>query len=111
MEQSSTNQSSQSEKSTFWHRHITAWQSNGLSQTKYCKQENINYIQFGYWRSKFLAKERKSDQKKLLPVQLRSTSHHEFLRIRLLNHAMIEIPVNMPHADLAFIFKSLGLVP
>ncbi len=111
MEQLSENQSPHAEKTTVWHRHITAWQSSDLSQTQYCKQENINYIQFGYWRSKFLAKERKSDQKKLLPVQLRSTSHQAFLRIRLLNHAMIEIPVNMPYADLAFIFKSLGLVP
>jgi hypothetical protein len=39
-------------KSQFWQDHITAWQSSGLSQAAYCKQHEIKFHNFAYWRNR-----------------------------------------------------------
>ncbi len=33
-----------------WQQHITDWQVSGLSQTDYCKQHQLVYGTFIYWR-------------------------------------------------------------
>ena len=40
------------ERAHFWHEQITLWRSSGLSGQAYCKQQDIAYHQFIYWRSK-----------------------------------------------------------
>lgn len=39
-------------KSQFWQDHITACQSSGLSQAAYCKQHEIKFHNFAYWRNR-----------------------------------------------------------
>ncbi|WP_435808097.1 IS66 family insertion sequence element accessory protein TnpA, partial [Zhongshania aliphaticivorans] len=39
-------------KSQFWQDHITAWQGSGLSQAAYCKQHEIKFHNFAYWRNR-----------------------------------------------------------
>ena len=36
----------------FWQEHITAWESSGLSQAVYCKQQGVNYNSFVYQRGR-----------------------------------------------------------
>jgi hypothetical protein len=39
-------------KAEFWQDHINAWQGSGLSQTAYCKQHEIKFHNFAYWRNR-----------------------------------------------------------
>lgn len=39
-------------KEQFWQDHITAWQGSGLSQATYCKQHEIKFHNFAYWRNR-----------------------------------------------------------
>lgn len=38
---------------THWKHHIDQWQSSRLSGTDYCRQHELTYHCFIYWRSKF----------------------------------------------------------
>lgn len=37
----------------YWHEHITACQASNLSGANYCKEHNLIYHRFVYWRQKF----------------------------------------------------------
>ncbi len=39
-------------KAQFWQDHITAWQGSELSQVAYCKQHEIKFHNFAYWRNR-----------------------------------------------------------
>ena len=36
-----------------WQRHIKDWKASGLSQTAWCKQQNLKPEQLSYWYRKF----------------------------------------------------------
>ena len=40
------------EKEAYWTGHIEKWRQSGLSQTAYCKQEDVSLCQLGYWLKK-----------------------------------------------------------
>lgn len=40
------------DKQRFWSDRITAWKDSGLSQQKYCDQEQLTYTTFVYWRGR-----------------------------------------------------------
>jgi len=104
----STQQPSQ-EKSSFWRDHIAGWESSQISQAKYCKQENISYVQFCYWRNKFSEKKHRPADTRLLPVQLSAQNLLPPLRIRLPNQVVLELPANTPSSQLASLFKLMGV--
>ncbi len=41
------------EKEAFWQQHYTLLKSSGLSRIEYCRENNLNYDQFGYRISKW----------------------------------------------------------
>lgn len=41
------------ERQQFWKQHIEVWQATDLSGAAFCKQHDLNYPQFNYWRKKF----------------------------------------------------------
>ena len=43
---------SKEEKEAYWTSHIKKWRQSGLSQTAYCKQEDVSLCQLGYWLKK-----------------------------------------------------------
>ena len=43
------------ERYEFWQQHMAAWQGSGLSGAAFCKQHELSYAQFNYWRKKLLA--------------------------------------------------------
>lgn len=55
------------EKIIFWQNHIQAWQDSGLSQPAYCKEHDLKFGNFSYWRTRLKKIRTKS---KLLPVKL-----------------------------------------
>ena len=40
------------EKRRVWTSHIKSWQSSGLSQVEYCRQNDLSRVQFTYWKCK-----------------------------------------------------------
>jgi hypothetical protein len=78
-------QLSQTEKQTFWQKHITAWKKSGLSQDVYCRNQKIKKSTLGYWITK-LSREKGFVE---VPVNLPSVNEVEItinknIRIQLL---------------------------
>ena len=44
------------ENQKLWNTRISAWEQSGISQRKYCNQENISYPAFQYWRKRIRIK-------------------------------------------------------
>jgi len=42
----------QEDKQAHWAAHVEGWEQSELTQPNYCKQKNISYAQFGYWRTR-----------------------------------------------------------
>ena len=40
------------DKQNIWTRHINNWEQSPLSQVAYCKETNLSYSAFGYWRTR-----------------------------------------------------------
>lgn len=36
----------------YWQQHITAWQTSGQSGAAFCREQNLSYHRFCYWRQK-----------------------------------------------------------
>ena len=45
------------QKRTYWKHHIDSWQETGLTQTEYCRQNNLKHHQLVYWKKRFLKTE------------------------------------------------------
>ena len=65
------------EKSAFWHEHVTAWQSSNQSQQAYCDQHSLKLSAFVYWRG------RHKRQRKLLPLAMPAHAQQDRIRIDL----------------------------
>ena len=39
-------------QTTRWKSHLDAWQASGLTQAAYCRQHELVYCQFTYWKQK-----------------------------------------------------------
>lgn len=40
-----------------WKQRLQDWEDSGLSAMKWCREQNIPYSTFGYWKSKLNSKE------------------------------------------------------
>jgi hypothetical protein len=74
----------QNEDNTFWKRHIDEFLISKTSQKIYCKNQNISYGRFSYWKkilSPKIVKIKKTiipKKSSLLPVRIKAeTSSHE----------------------------------
>ena len=56
------------QKKDFWQQHIQDWSKSKLPQKVYCRQNNISFASFGYWRTRLNRLQKPS--KKLVPVTL-----------------------------------------
>lgn len=41
------------EKRQFWKSHIEDWRASGISQTEYCRRNELKFHRFVYWRKKY----------------------------------------------------------
>ena len=110
MEEVSTSKPSSSDNQRYWQHHVASWQTSSLSQATYCDQAGIDYKRFVYWRCKFrpASQTDKQSNKKLLPVKISTATSPSYLRIRLVNQTIIEVPTALPASQLAFIIKAVG---
>lgn len=56
------------EKATYWQQHFKNWQSSGLPQRDYCKQNQLSFSSFGYWRNRLKTNSR--TEGKLIPIRV-----------------------------------------
>ena len=82
------------QKRTFWKQHIEIWQETGLTQTEYCRRNNLKHHQLVYWKKRFLKTETdvsfvplKLEDLLDIPVQ----AEHASLYLVINNHLKIEI--------------------
>jgi hypothetical protein len=84
-------------KSQFWQDHITAWQGSGLSQTAYCKQHEMKFHNFAYWRNRLSP--RKEPASKLIKLGAMPVSSRVMMNLPLgvrLELSASDLPVVLP---------------
>ena len=54
-------------KRNHWKRHIESWQSGDLTQSEYCRNHNLIYHRFIYWKKQFVQAETAT---KFIPLNL-----------------------------------------
>jgi hypothetical protein len=84
-------------KAQFWQDHITAWQGSSLSQAAYCKQHEIKFHNFAYWRNRLSP--RKEPASKLMELSGMATSPRVVMNLPLgvrLELSTSDLPVVLP---------------
>jgi hypothetical protein len=84
-------------KKQFWQDHVTAWQGSGLSQAAYCKQHEIKFHNFSYWRNRLSPA--KAPSAKLMKLGGMPTSSRMIMNLPLgvrLELSAGDLPVVLP---------------
>ncbi|MBB5188992.1 hypothetical protein HNQ57_003291 [Zhongshania antarctica] len=84
-------------KAQFWQDHIAAWQGSGLSQAAYCKQHEIKFHNFAYWRNRLSPA--KTQSAKLMKLGAMPASSRVVMNLPLgvrLELSVSDLPVVLP---------------
>ncbi len=90
-----------------WRSHIDQWSVSGLSQSEYCRQNDLSRHRFGYWKTKF---------KKLnLPIKFVQISepipvNPVGLKLNIGHRLQIEIPDRFSPATLEQVLVTLKVL-
>jgi len=74
----------------FWKIHLETWEESGLLQKEYCRQHNLIYHRFVYWKARF-----KSRNLPIKFVQVASQPINPgpfFLKLNLPQGCQVEVP-------------------
>ena len=67
------------ERQQFWQQYIGAWQASDSSGAAFCKQHDLNYAQFNYWRKKLQVNEAVEKPAGFAQVTQLAASHNRLL--------------------------------
>lgn len=103
-----------SEKRAYWQSKIQQWENGELNQPDFCKQNNLSFSTFQYWRG--LLKQQKTKPVEFKPVTVKqqklalpSSSENDLqLQIKT-EHATINIYRNSAPNLVILVLKSVGL--
>ncbi len=96
------------ELAKFWQHHIDQWSSSGLTQTEYCRRNDLSRDRFNYWRRKF--------KKQNLPVQFVQIPGEPMiysqtgLKLNIGPGLQIEIPNGFSRNTLEQVLKTLRIL-
>jgi hypothetical protein len=82
------------QKRSCWKQHIDSWQETGLTQTEYCRRNNLKHHQLVYWKKRFLKTE---TDVSFVPIKLEdlldipAPPESASLSLAINNHFKIEI--------------------
>lgn len=90
-------QSFSQDKRDHWSPIIKAWHDSGLSQSAFCRKNNLNRPQFTYWRTKILSKTdgprhsstTQRDASSFVPVEAFDSQSNTGLRVSLPNGVIL----------------------
>ena len=92
----------------YWQSHIDKWGNSGLSQSEYCRQNNISRDRFTYWKIKF--------KRKNLPLEIVQVSHVSHvmpktdLKLNIGADIQIVIPEDFSQVTLEMVLKTLKVL-
>ncbi|MEQ3659285.1 MAG: hypothetical protein ABNH21_10030 [Glaciecola sp.] len=55
---------------TFWQKHVSQWQSSGLTQAQYCKQHNLHPQRLSHHKRKLETKDKQSGKTGFIAVPI-----------------------------------------
>ena len=94
-----------------WRAHLQAWQKSGLSGMEYCRQHNLSYHAFNYWKKKC---HHSAQEPCLVPVPVtrgmpieESSRESSVLKIEVGNRFKIEINDGFSPRTLAKVLSTL----
>jgi hypothetical protein len=95
-----------------WIQHITSWQSSGLSQAAYCRQQGLNYRTFtvrlsAYRKSEKAGRSARSSTTALIPVRVRAALPAEIIGLTTAKGHRLELPPSIGAAWLAELLRCL----
>ena len=76
------------EKQKNWIERIKAWEKSGISQREYCREKNISFSAFQYWRKRLKKKPEQFVEIRVKPVE---QSDYSTTIIELPNGIILEI--------------------
>ncbi len=89
-----TQQDIDGQRQQFWREHFKKWSESGLTQTEYCRINNLKATRFTYWKTKF--NNLKVTRKTNLPIEFIQISDQTmvtgFLKLNVGADFQIEIP-------------------
>lgn len=96
-----------------WQAHLNAWRKSGLTGADYCRQRNLSYHAFNYWKKK--NSQSVSDRINFVPVPVRvGVNDEELLRsansplkVEIGSRFKIEVPDDFSPATLSRLVSSL----
>ena len=97
------------QKQEHWAAHIEGWQRSDLTQPEYCEQQNISYVQFGYWRTR-LARRAKPECK-LIPTNLIKSSPSATVSLYLPAGIRLDVPSHTLADILPVIYRTVQAQP
>ncbi|WP_321528840.1 IS66 family insertion sequence element accessory protein TnpA [Sedimenticola selenatireducens] len=90
------------EKAVFWKAHFSDWKQSGLTQQAYCKQHDLKFSTFGYWRKRLATP---AVAGKLIPVM--SNRHVETMIVISVRGLRLEVPVGSLEQVLPVVQRNL----
>lgn len=96
------------ELTKFWQHHIDQWSNSGLTQTEYCRQNDLSRDRFTYWKTKF--------NRKNLPVEFVQINAQPMsigqpsLKLNIGSALQIEIPDGFSRATLEQVLMTLNVL-
>lgn len=65
--------SARTTRQAYWSEQNTLWESSGLAQQKFCKQQGLVYKEFVYWRGVLKKTKVSTSEPKLLKISIPAT--------------------------------------
>lgn len=78
------------QKKHYWQQHFNDWEQSQLSQSDFCKKNDLNIGTFGYWRTKLCSKV--VAKPKFIPVTVQKPL--PWVKVFLPSGIRLEIPIN-----------------
>lgn len=94
-----------------WRNHIQQWSESGLSQSAYCRKNNLRPNRFTYWKQKFKTQNLPAEIVELSTAQVTQmfTPPDQIgLKLNVGSDFQIEIPDHFNQATLAGVLQVLG---
>jgi len=88
---------------------MDAWEASGLSQPRFCEQNNISYSAFGYWRTRLKNKksvEQPAEPCHFLPVNIKNNDNNA-LTLKINNVHSVDLSPGFDAILLAQIIQAI----
>lgn len=91
----------------YWLGHIDAWKESDMSQSEYCRQNNIPLSSFGNWKAKFTKSNPNESAFVELPGEVLTVSKSDYFEIILNDGLVLRIREDIPTSFLRNILHTM----